>query len=35
MKRILYIDAPFGISGDMLIAGLVGKGGGYQKLTRV
>ena len=35
MKKILYIDAPFGISGDMLVAALLDMGADYNHLTKV
>lgn len=35
MKKILYIDAPFGISGDMLAAALLDMGADYAHLKKV
>lgn len=32
MSRILYIDAPFGISGDMLAAALIDLGASYERV---
>ena len=32
MSRILYIDAPFGISGDMMAAALLDLGASYEKV---
>lgn len=32
MSRILYIDAPFGISGDMMAAALIDLGASYEKV---
>lgn len=35
MKKVLYIDAPFGISGDMLVAALLDMGADYEHLQDV
>lgn len=35
MSRLLYIDAPFGISGDMLAAALIDLGADYEKVEKV
>ena len=35
MKKILYIDAPFGISGDMLVAALLDIGADYEHLKEI
>ena len=35
MSRILYIDAPFGISGDMMAAALLDLGASYEKVQEV
>lgn len=35
MKKILYIDAPFGISGDMLVASLLDIGADYEHLKKI
>lgn len=34
MSRLLYIDAPFGISGDMLAAALIDLGADYEKVEK-
>lgn len=34
MSRLLYIDAPFGISGDMLAAALIDLGADYEKVKK-
>ena len=35
MKKVLYIDASFGISGDMLVAALLDMGADYEHLQEV
>ena len=35
MKKVLYIDAPFGISGDMLVAALLDMGADYEHLQEI